>query len=136
MTTATTNADYAVAHKNLGKAITRDLEAAGKRELPDYPKEVADELRGGYVRDAEMLTAIFTPTLHAGYVGSYELMGKDVADDDFLDFCIRELNEQVAYLALVSWPRVVGRDDAWSALSFPLRGRWKDKVAFLEEKEN
>lgn len=63
-------------------------------------------------------------------------MGKDLDDDDFLDFCIRELNEQVAYLALLAWPRVVGRDEAWSALSSCLEGRWKDKVAFLEEKED
>ena len=132
----TTNADYTVARDKLGKAITRDLEAAEKLELPDYPKKLADELRGGYVRDAEMLTGIFTPRIHAGYVESYELMGKDVAEDDFLDFCIRELNEQVAYLALLAWPRVVGRDDAWSALSYLLKGRWKDKVAFLEEKED
>ena len=136
MTTGTTNADYTVARDKLGGAISSNLEDAEKRDLPTHPKEVADDLRGGYVRDAALLTALFTPAVHAEYVEGYEASGNDVAEDAFLDFCIQELNEQIAYLALVAWPNAIGRDYAWGALSFPLKNQWSDKVAFLEKKEN
>jgi hypothetical protein len=62
-------------------------------------------------------------------------LGYDVAEDDFIDFCIQELNENIAYLALIAWPQAIGRDYAWSALRFSLT-QWTDKVTLIEEKED
>ena len=122
--------DYQAARAQLEGAISKKLAMVEDKTLASLPRYVADDMRGGYVRDVAVLLSPFTPDYYAECVEGFD---GDAADHAFLDFCIQELNEYHAYLALVAWPNAVGRDYAWPALSFPLEQRWADKVSILEE---
>lgn len=77
-----------------------------------------------------MTRPLFTPEYYAQCVECYD---GDTASHDFLDFCVQELNENLAHLALIAWPNAIGREHAWSALSFPLKVQWGDKVSINDE---
>jgi hypothetical protein len=118
--------DYQAVRAQLEGAISRNLAEQEEKWLAKLPnKEVADETRGAYVPDVASLMSLFTPDYYVECVESFD---GEPASHAFLDFCIREMNEKIAYLALVAWPNAIGRDDAWSALSFPLSQLWGDKV--------
>lgn len=117
--------DYQAVRAQLEGAIQQKLQRVETQALSGQPKEVADELRGGYLTDTAKLLSIFTPEYFAQTVEFYE-GGDD--EHDFLDYCISAMNEEIAYLALCAWPNAIGRDTAWSALSFPLEQQWADKV--------
>ena len=122
--------DYQAARAQLEGAISKKLAMVEYKTLASLPQEVADDMQGGYVRDVAVLLSPFTPDYYAELVASFD---GDAAEHAFLDFCIQELNEYHAYLALVAWPNAVGREYAWPALSFPLEQQWADKVSIREE---
>ena len=123
--------DYQAVRAQLEQAFSKNLAEVEEQALAQLPnKEVADEIRGSYVKDTAALVSLFTPDYFAGCVEAFD---GDPASHDFLDFCVQELNENLAYLALVAWPNAIGREYAWSALSFPISQRWGDKVSFNEE---
>jgi hypothetical protein len=122
--------DYQAVRAQLEGAISQQLAMVEDKTLAQVPEDVADELRGGYVRDVAGLVSLFTPDYYAECVESFD---GDLASHDFLDFCVQEMNENLAYLALCAWPNAIGREYAWSALSFPLEQRWADKVSIIDE---
>lgn len=122
--------DYQAVRAQLEGAISQKLAMVEDETLAKLPKEVADDMRGGYVRDVAGLVSLFTPDYYAGCVDAFD---GDTAEHAFLDFCIQEMNENLAYLALCAWPNAIGREHAWSALSFPLEQQWADKVSIIEE---
>lgn len=123
--------DYQAVRAQLEGAISANLAEQEEEWLAKLPnKEVADETRGAYVRDVASLMSLFTPDYYAQCVDAFD---GDTDEHAFLDFCIQEMNENIAYLALVAWPNAIGRDDAWSALSFPLEQQWADKVSIIDE---
>jgi hypothetical protein len=87
-------------------------------------------MRGGYLRDVAGLVSLFTPDYYAECVEAFD---GDTDEHAFLDFCIQEMNENLAYLALCAWPNAIGREHAWSALSFPLEQKWADKVSIIDD---
>ena len=122
--------DYQAVRAQLEGAISEALASAEEVFLARLGGEIADDLRGGYVGDTAKLMSLFTPDSLASYAEAFD---GDTSEHDFLDFCIQEMNELIAYLALVAWPNAIGRDYAWSALSFPLSQQWTDKVSIIDE---
>ena len=124
--------DYQAVRAQLEQAFSKNLAEVEAQALAKMPKAVAEEMSGGYVRDVSALVSLFTPDYFAECVEAYD---GDTAEHEFFDFCISEMNETIAYLALCAWPKVVGGDTAWGALSFALEQQWSDKVSFKDEEE-
>ena len=122
--------DYQAVRAQLEGAISEKLASAEEKTLATLPEKIADDLRGDYVGTTAKLMSLFTPDILASYADAFD---GDTAEHAFFDFCIQEMNEQIAYLALVAWPNAIGRDYAWPALSFPLEQRWADKVSIIDE---
>ena len=122
--------DYQAVRAQLEQAFSKNLAEVEAQALAKMPKAVAEEMSGGYVRDVSALVSLFTPDYFAECVEAYD---GDTAEHEFFDFCISEMNETIAYLALCAWPKVVGGDTAWGALSFALEQQWSDKVIIKVE---
>ena len=122
--------DYQAVRAQLEGAISEALASAEEKKLATLPDDVAEMVRGEYVGDTAKLLSLFTPDYFAGCVEAFD---GNTDEHAFLDFCIQEMNENLAYLALCAWPNAIGREHAWSALSFPLEQQWADKVSIIEE---
>lgn len=125
-TQITLKTGYQAVRAQLEGAISRNLAEKEAEWLVRLPDEVSDEIRGKYIKDAASLMSLFTPDYFAECVEGFD---GDIADHAFLDFCVAEMNEKIAFLALVAWPLAYDRDEAWSALSFSLGEKWADKVS-------
>ena len=121
--------DYQAVRAQLEGAISQSLAEQEEEWLAKLPKDVAEGMRGDYVRDVARLVSLFTPDYYAEYVESFD---GDIASHDFLSLCLQEMNETIAYLALVAWPKAICKDHSWSALTFPLEQQWADKVSIKD----
>ena len=122
--------DYQAVRAQLEGAIQQNLLEEETKALAKHKPAIADDLHGSYLTDTARLMSLFTPELFSACVENYD---GGTAEYEFFDSCIQEMNEEIAYLALVAWPNVVGKEGAWSALSLPLEQQWSDKVSIKDD---
>ncbi len=121
--------DYQAVRAKIEGTILPKLAEFEEYSLAQLSKHVADEMRGIHVKNTANLMSLFTSDLYEDCVSAY---GADASSDDFVDFCLQELNDKIAFMSLVAWPVAYDREGAWSALSFHMP-QWADKVSIIGE---
>ena len=118
--------DYQAVRAQLEEAILPNLAEFEDRIRAGLPEKLAEEMRGIHIKNTDNLLCLFTPELYADCLETYN------GELSFIGFCLREMNEKIAFMALVSWPVAYDREGSWSALSFYM-DKWTDKVSIKGE---